>query len=148
MKKICKTVSVLLLCVFISCSSNGEKDKKNSNKTYPVNTAQKIRDLRNPSGEDYDACDCNKRSQKIIDETITFRLKFDSMDELKKDQESKKQVRKFAKEYMELVKKCFEINNARLMLDSECNDLKLLEAKKDSLFKLGIQIDQGETIRL
>ena len=49
---------------------------------------------------------------------------------------------------MALVKKCFEVNNARLLVDSECNNLKLLQSKKDSLNKLGIQIEQGENIRL
>jgi len=147
MRKFYNTLPVFLILLFISCSNDGNKEKKNS-KESSIRTTQRNLDLRDPQGADYDACDCNKRSQKIIDKTIAFRLKFDSMDELKQDQESKKQVRKFAKEYIELVKKCFEINNARLMLESECNNLKLLEAKKDSLYRLGIQIDQGETIRL
>ena len=84
----------------------------------------------------------------MLDETITYRLQFDSIGEIKKDQESKKQIRGFAKEYMELVKKCFEVNQARLLAESECNNLKLLQSKKDSLRRLGIQIEQGESIRL
>ena len=47
-----------------------------------------------------------------------------------------------------LIEKCFEINNARLLVDSECNNLRLLQAKKDSLRNLGIQIEQGESVRL
>ena len=125
----------------------GNKEKENSN-TITSKKEQRIHDLSNENNKDYDACDCNKRSQKILDEAITFRLKFDSMDELKKDQISKKQVKKYAKDYMALVKKCFEVNNARLLVDSECNNLKLLQSKKDSLNKLGIQIEQGENIRL
>ena len=133
--------------LFIACSNDGNKNKKNSNKN-PIGTNQRNLNLKSSERQDYDACDCNERSQKIIDKAIKFRLKFDSMAALKKDQEAKKQVRAHAKEYIELVKKCFEINNSRLMLDSECNNLKLLEVKKDSLYRLGIQIDQGETIRL
>ena len=147
MKKFYNTLPILLISLFVSCSNDGNKEKKNSNES-PIRTTQRNLDLRNPQGTDYDACDCNKRSQKIIDKTITFRLKFDSMVKLKQDQESKKQIRKFAKEYIELVKKCFEINNAQLMVESECNNLKLLQAKKDSLRRLGIQIEQGESVRL
>ena len=47
-----------------------------------------------------------------------------------------------------LIEKCFEINNARLLVDSECNNLILLQAQKDSLRNLGIQIEQGESVRL
>ena len=147
MKDFIKTAPILFLVLFISCSSEGNKEKENSN-TITSKKEQRIHDLSNENNKDYDACDCNKRSQKILDEAITFRLKFDSMDELKKDQISKKQIKKYAKDYMALVKKCFEVNNARLLVDSECNNLKLLQSKKDSLNKLGIQIEQGENIRL
>ena len=102
----------------------------------------------NQGGKDYDACDCNKRSKKILDKTLAFRLQFNSIEELKKDQESKRTIREFAKEFVKLTEKCFEINNARLLVDSECNNLRLLQAKKDSLRNLGIQIEQGESVRL
>tara|TARA_B100001540_G_C15464705_1_gene487266 strand:+ start:70 stop:282 length:213 start_codon:yes stop_codon:yes gene_type:complete len=70
------------------------------------------------------------------------------MEDLKKNQESKSTIRKFAREYVNLTRKCFEINNARLLVDSECNNLRLLQEKKDSLRNLGIQIEQGESVRL
>ena len=70
------------------------------------------------------------------------------MAELKKTQESKNQIKSFAKNYLTLMQKCFETNHARLTEDSECNNLTLLQAKKDSLRKLGIQLEQGEAIRL
>ena len=90
----------------------------------------------------------NKRAQKIIDETITYRLKFESISDLKKSKESKDQIKSFAKDYIRLMQKCFETNAAMLTVDSECNNLRLLQAKKDSLRKLGIQLEQGEAIRL
>ena len=46
------------------------------------------------------------------------------------------------------MQKCFETNAAMLTVDSDCNNLRLLQAKKDSLRKLGIQLEQGEAIRL
>ena len=84
----------------------------------------------------------------ILDKTIELRLKFDSINSLKDNQNSKLEIKSFAKEYVGLVKKCFEINNARLLVDSECNNLRVLQAKKDSLLKLGIQIDLGGAIKL
>lgn len=147
MKKFIKTIPLFFLTLFIACSSEAKKKEEDS-KRIAHKSEERIRETNTQSVKDFDACDCNKRSQKIIDDAIAFRLKFKSMDELKEDQASKKQVKTFARNYMALVKKCFEINNARLLVDSECNNLKLLQAKKDSLNTLGIQIEQGESIRL
>ena len=47
-----------------------------------------------------------------------------------------------------LMKTCFENNFARMFEPSDCNDLKALEKKKRKLHDLGVQIDQGENIRL
>tara|TARA_B100000579_G_scaffold1149_1_gene908 strand:+ start:647 stop:1090 length:444 start_codon:yes stop_codon:yes gene_type:complete len=147
LKNFNQTLFTIFLSLFIGCSNEGKKNKKDLNEG-PSPTRQNNLSLKSPVRQDYDPCDCNKRSQKILDETITYRLQFDSIGEIKKDQESKKQIRGFAKEYMELVKKCFEVNQARLLAESECNNLKLLQSKKDSLRRLGIQIEQGESIRL
>ena len=35
-----------------------------------------------------------------------------------------------------------------MWIDSECNNLVEIKDKKDRLYKLGIQIDQGEKVRL
>ena len=134
---------------FFTCS----KDKKSNEKTFTSQSKSNTINRKNlniqpPERKNYDPCDCNKRAQKIIDETIAFRLKFESITELKKDKESNKKVKGFAKDYLALMQKCFETNHARLTVDSECNNLKLLQAKKDSLRNLGIQLEQGEAIRL
>ena len=138
----------MLLLIF-ACS-NDTKDNKGNLNIEPSNNVvnQKNSNAHSPEGNDYDACDCNRRSQMILDKTIALRLKFDSINSLKNNQNSKLEVKNFAKEYVELVKKCFEINNARLLVDSECNNLRVLQAKKDSLLKLGIQIDLGGAIKL
>lgn len=135
-----------LMIVFAGCSNSDKESKKNLKTSLPSMATKPS--SNNQSGKDYDECDCNKRSKKILDKTLAFRLQFNSMEDLKRDQESKRTIRKFAKEFVKLTEKCFEINNARLLVDSECNNLRLLQAKKDSLRNLGIQIEQGESVRL
>ena len=140
---------ILLLSLIIVCAgcSNSDKESKKNLKISLPAVATKL-SSNNQGGKDYDECDCNKRSKKILDKTLAFRLQFNSIEDLKRDQESKRTIRKFAKEFVKLTEKCFEINNARLLVDSECNNLRLLQAKKDSLRNLGIQIEQGESVRL
>jgi len=43
---------------------------------------------------------------------------------------------------------CFRKHGSRMWMDSECNNLKIIKEKKDMLYNLGIQIDQGEKLRL
>ena len=96
----------------------------------------------------FDPCDCNKKSHSIMDKTISVRKKFNNISDLKLDQEAKKEIKKLATEYNTLVAKCFEANAARLLEESDCNDLKTLEDKKELLYSMGIQIDLGANIRL
>jgi|TARA_B100001741_G_scaffold135441_1_gene111587 hypothetical protein len=137
---------ILLLTLNIGCSTNEKESNKGLKTSLP--SVDKKPSVNSQKGKDYDACDCNRRSRKILDKTLSFRLQFNSMEDLKKNQESKSTIRKFAREYVNLTRKCFEINNARLLVDSECNNLRLLQEKKDSLRNLGIQIEQGESVRL
>ncbi|MEL1222808.1 MAG: hypothetical protein VW522_01050 [Candidatus Neomarinimicrobiota bacterium] len=144
-----KYVSLIFLIIFnFGCSSKDRGDEKKVTQYSTTPLANKKHSLGSQEGKDYDACDCNRRSREILDKTIEFRLQFDNLDDLKKDQISKTKIKKFAKEYVKLTEKCFEINNARLLVDSECNNLRLLQSKKDSLRILGVQIEQGESIRL
>ena len=138
MKNILSALVISLLIIFSGCSS---KEEKRPTETATISQPKKLRNLPSTKRSEYDPCDCNERSQKIIDDAITVRSKFDSVKELKADEQSKDQLKDLATKYIQLVRKCFEVNNARLMIESECNDLKLLETKKDSLIKLGIQIE-------
>ena len=138
MKNILSALVISLLIIFSGCSS---KEEKRPAETATISQPKKLRNLPSTKRSEYDPCDCNERSQKIIDDAITVRLKFDSVKELKADEQSKDQLKDLATKYIQLVRKCFEVNNARLMIESECNDLKLLETKKDSLINLGIQIE-------
>ena len=113
------------------------QDKANNN---PSKSASKTKA--------YDACDCNKRSQSIMDETILIRENFSTISDLKADKNAKKEIKRLAKAYNLLVGKCFEANAAQLFIESECNDLKALEEKKGLLYSMGIQIDLGANIKL
>ena len=138
MKNILPALTISILIIFSGCS---KKQDKKATSTTDISQPKKLKNLESKKSTKYDPCDCNKRSQKIIEDAITTRLKFDSVKELKADKQSKTKVHELATSYIELAKKCFEVNNARLMIESECNNLKLLEIKKDSLIKLGIQIE-------
>tara|TARA_Y100000590_G_C15441732_1_gene909126 strand:- start:78 stop:521 length:444 start_codon:yes stop_codon:yes gene_type:complete len=142
------TIQITLFLIFLSGCTKKEKDRTPGIANLPNRTEKKLPQRQPTTSTNFDPCDCNKRSQKILDKTIAFRLQFENIQELKSDQASKKQIKEFATEYMELTKKCFEINNARLMEESECNNLKILETKQDSLHALGINIREGATIRL
>ena len=96
----------------------------------------------------FDECECHKEAMEILDIVIEIRNTFESVDELRKHNESKKEIKTIAKSWQLLMKTCFENNFARMFEPSDCNDLKSLEKKKRRLHDLGVQIDQGENIRL
>ena len=138
MKNILSALTISILIIFSGCSN---KQDKKAVSTTDISQPKTLKNLESKKRTKYDPCDCNERSQKIIEDAITTRLKFDSVKELKADEQSKDQLKDLATKYIQLVRKCFEVNNARLMIESECNNLKLLETKKDSLINLGIQIE-------
>ena len=126
----------------ISCNNSKKKNNtkaKNLNivKKKPVNAYVK-----------FDECECHKEAMEILDIVIEIRNTFESIDELRKHNESKKEIKILAKSWQLLMKTCFENNFARMFEPSDCNDLKSLEKKKRRLHDLGVQIDQGENIRL
>jgi len=148
-------ITFLLVSIF-GCSTNKEDKKmKIRAQKLPVKELHTSQDkgINNPLKSDtnakaYDACDCNKRSQSIMDETILIREKFSTISDLKADSNAKKEIKRLAKAYNLLVGKCFEENAAKLFIESECNDLKALEEKKGLLYSMGIQIDLGANIKL
>ena len=145
-----------LLVLIFGCSTNKEDKKMEIKKQkLPVERLHPSQDKanNNPSKsasktKAYDACDCNKRSQSIMDETILIRENFSTISDLKADKNAKKEIKRLAKAYNLLVGKCFEANAAQLFIESECNDLKALEEKKGLLYSMGIQIDLGANIKL
>jgi len=95
-----------------------------------------------------DVCDCNKEAMEIIDLAREIRNAFKSIEELKKQEKTKKEIQKLAGNYTRLLSSCFERHAAKMFIPSECNNLKLMDKKKSELIDLGIQLEQGERIKL
>ena len=147
MKFLSNSLIIIFLFSVFGCSKKKEtKNQQNiTEQKLPLNDLRSMQTKRN---KDLDPCSCNKKSQSIMDKTISVRKKFASIPELKLDTKSKQEIKKLATDYNKLVAKCFEANAAKLFEESECNDLKALEKKKELLYSLGIQIDLGANIRL
>ena len=85
---------------------------------------------------------------EIIDITSEIRNTFDSIDELKNQVQVKNEIKRLAKNYVLLLETCFNNHNSKMFAPSDCNNLELLNNKKLKLIDLGIQLEQGEKIRL
>ena len=126
----------------ISCDHGNKKDNTK---------AKKLKTIKKEPANAYakfDECECHKEAVRILDIAIKTRNTFKSFDELKQHNESKKEIKSLAKTWQLLMQSCFEKNFSRMFEPSDCNDLKALEKKKRKLHDLGVQIDQGENIRL
>jgi len=125
----------LIILINIGCSKTD--DSKESVAKVPVENFSKL-----------DVCGCNKQANIILDESTTLRKKFVDMKTFKKDVKSVKQIRSWAKNWTSLMKACFTKNGSNMWIPSDCNNMKIIEKKKEILYNLGILIDQGEKVRL
>ena len=127
--------SVIALLVHVGCSKGD--DSKAPVAITPIEKLSKL-----------DVCGCNQNANIILDASYDIRKKFIDMDALKKDVDSVDRIRSWAKNWTNLMDACFRKHGSRMWMDSECNNLVEIKDKKDMLYKLGIQIDQGEKVRL
>ena len=127
--------STLTLLVHVGCSKADD-----SKAPVVITSIEKLSKL--------DVCGCNLEANVILDASYELRKRFNDMDALKKDVESVDRIRSWAKNWTNLMDACFRKHGSRMWMDSECNNLVEIKDKKDRLFKLGIQIDQGEKVRL
>jgi len=127
--------SVIVLLVHLACSKGD--DSKAPVAITPIEKLSKL-----------DVCGCNQKANVILDASYDIRKKFIDMDALKKDVDSVDRIRSWAKNWTNLMDTCFRKHGSRMWMDSECNNLVEIKDKKDRLYKLGIQIDQGEKVRL
>ena len=127
--------SALGLLVHVACSK--ADDSKAPVVITPIEKLSKL-----------DVCGCNLEANVILDASYELRKRFNDMDALKKDVESVDRIRSWAKNWTNLMDACFRKHGSRMWMDSECNNLVEIKDKKDRLYKLGIQIDQGEKVRL
>ena len=129
------SLSTLTLLVHVGCSK--ADDSKAPVVITPIEKLSKL-----------DVCGCNLEANVILDASYELRKRFNDMDALKKDVESVDRIRSWAKNWTNLMDACFRKHGSRMWMDSECNNLVEIKDKKDRLYKLGIQIDQGEKVRL
>ena len=128
-------VSAILISLNIGCSK--KNDTKKSPALVPIENFSKL-----------DICGCNKQANIILDESLVIRKKFADKKTFKKNKNSVTQIRSYAKNWTKLKQACFRKHGSKMWMDSECNNLKIIEEKKDMLFNMGIQIDQGEKVKL
>ena len=127
---------IILVC---SCA---EKDKKKINQPKPVS----IVSIENFSK--LDICGCNKQAIIILDKSTTIRKEYVDIKAFKTNSEAVKQIRHQGKRWTNLMNACFRQYGSDMWVPSDCNDVHLIDEKKKNLQELGIQIDQGEKIRL
>ena len=129
----------LLFSFNISCG-NSTKHKQDKDNLIPLLSSHKYKDL--------DICGCNEEGNKILDNTIKVSNRFKDFIGLKKNKDSSNQVKAHAKAWTKLLNSCFSKHGANMWSEIECNDLDLIEEKKEFLYNFGIQIDLGESIKL
>ena len=129
----------LVLFIFANCSNNKEKKvKKEQLKT--LKTIEQYAKL--------DVCGCNEEGNNILDNSILVINKFKNKSELKKDSNSTKLIKSYAKTWTDLLNACFRKHGAQMMMELTCNDLMSIEVKKEYLYNFGIHIDLGVNLKI
>tara|TARA_B100000003_G_C10847960_1_gene337778 strand:+ start:375 stop:812 length:438 start_codon:yes stop_codon:yes gene_type:complete len=134
-----KIFYIFTFAVFVGCAS---ENKDNSNENFMDPTKLKL-DFSN-----YDVCDCNKEAKLILEQSILVRNRYINFKSFKNDKESVSIIRSWAKRWSNLMQACFRKNGASMWASSDCNNQVMIQKKKEILFNLGIQIDQGEKVKL
>ena len=131
--------SLFVLSVSISCTKKVKEEPSQVNKTVkmPLDIYSKL-----------DVCGGNKEAIEIVDFARDIRNEFQSIEQLKKQEGSVKQIRELASSYVTLLESCFRRHASKNFIPSECNKLKELDKKRSELSDLGIPLVQGERIKL
>ena len=95
-----------------------------------------------------DVCGCNEEGNNILDNSILVINKFKNKSELKKDSNSTKLIKSYAKTWTDLLNACFRKHGAQMMMELTCNDLMSIEVKKEYLYNFGIHIDLGVNLKI
>tara|TARA_B100002019_G_scaffold120573_1_gene103522 strand:- start:124 stop:561 length:438 start_codon:yes stop_codon:yes gene_type:complete len=130
---------ILVLAFFIGCTN---KSNDNNDENFMDPTKLKI-DFSN-----YDVCECNKEAKLILEQSILIRNNHINFKSFKNDKKSVLLIRSWAKRWSNLMQSCFRKNGASMWASSECNNQVMIQKKKEILYNLGIQIDQGEKVKL
>ena len=133
---------IFLLALILSFEGCGDGAKKKQVEVPTI--AKKPLDIYSK----LDVCGCNKEAIEIIDLTTDIRNSFKTIKELKSKPKSVEQIRSLASSYTKLLESCFNRYASKIFIPSECNNLNELERKRTELSNLGIQLEQGERIKL
>ena len=133
---------IFLLALILSFEGCGDGVKKKQAEVPKI--AKKPLDIYSK----LDVCGCNKEAIEIIDLTTDIRNSFKTIKELKSKPKSVEQIRSLASSYSKLLESCFNRYASKIFIPSECNNLNELERKRTELSNLGIQLEQGERIKL
>ena len=129
----------LALFIFVNCSGNKEKKVKKE-QIKSLKTIDQYAKL--------DVCGCNEEGNNILDNSIMVINKFKNKSELKKDSNSTKLIKSYAKTWTDLLNACFRKHGAQMMMELSCNDLMSIEVKKEYLYNFGIHIDLGVNLKI
>ena len=138
-----KILLVLVSFTFFTLHINCGKSVKKAPSELP-NKQEKQIDIYSK----LDVCGCNKEAIEIIELAREIRDEFETIAELKMQKEPVKQIRGLASSYTKLLESCFNRYASKIFIPSECNNLNEVERKKTELSNLGIQLEQGERIKL
>ena len=73
---------------------------------------------------------------------------FKTIQELRSKPKSIEQIKNLASSYTKLLESCFNRHASKIFIPSECNNLNEMERKRTELSNLGIQLEQGERLKL
>ncbi len=142
-KKNLKTFNfIILLALILPFEGCGDGVKKKQAEVPEI--AKKPLDIYSK----LDVCGCNKEAIEIIDLTTDIRNTFKTVQELKSKPKSVEQIRNLASSYTKLLESCFNRHASKIFIPSECNNLNEMERKRTELSNLGIQLEQGERLKL
>tara|TARA_Y100001936_G_C16031899_1_gene646065 strand:+ start:651 stop:1088 length:438 start_codon:yes stop_codon:yes gene_type:complete len=133
---------IFLLALILPFEGCGDSAKKKQAEVPQI--AKKPLDIYSK----LDVCGCNKEAIEIIDLTIDIRNSFKTIKELKSKPKSVEQIRSLASSYTKLLESCFNRHASKIFIPSECNNLNEMERKRTKLSNLGIQLEQGERLKL
>ena len=114
-------------------------------------TKKEVKNINNVSVKNYsklDVCGCNEQGNFILDASITIMKPLKNIKTLKKNNIERVKMKTLLDKWSELMTACFKKHGPNMWTPSDCNDLKLIVEKKDTLYNFGVQIDRGDLLKL
>jgi hypothetical protein len=122
---------IVLISFSLLATCSSETDQPGSTKNVPATdySISKIATI----------CDCNDFALQLINEMVTLRKNYASLDAFSQDSEAAKQMNVLLEQWRELQSHCLQTYQRAVFEESECNHPSLLQEKRTELHNLGIQ---------